>query len=235
MNALPPVRPKLAETIVASDVRLREVEIGQCCEILGPTSVEYTSLGDYSYIGQGCMVADTSIGKFCAIAANVRIGAPNHPMDRPSLHRFTYCPEYYSLGVERDHSFFSRRRADKVTIGHDVWIGHGAILLPGVTVGNGAVIAAGAVVTRDVAPYLIVGSVPARSIRERFAYPIVQRLQRIAWWDWPFDLIMQRLADLQSSDIEAFCTRWEEQPLAATIVEGEAAFTDNPLRTTAQL
>jgi phosphonate metabolism protein (transferase hexapeptide repeat family) len=233
MNALPPVRPKLAETTVASDVRLREVEIGQCCEILGPTSVEYTSLGDYSYIGQGCMVSDTAIGKFCAIAANVRIGAPNHPMDRPSLHRFTYCPEYYCASVERDRDFFAGRRADKVTIGHDVWIGHGAILLPGVAVGNGAVLAAGAVVTRDVAPYLIVGGVPARPIRERFPYPIAQRLQRIAWWDWPFDLIMQRLADFQSSDVEAFCTRWEEQSFAATIVEDERAFTDNPLRTTA--
>jgi phosphonate metabolism protein (transferase hexapeptide repeat family) len=211
MNALPPVRPKLAETMVASDVRLREVEIGRCCEVLGPTSIEYSSLGDYSYIGQGCMVADAAIGKFCAIAANVRIGPPNHPMDRPSLHRFTYCPEYYAAGIERDHGFFAHRRADKVTIGHDVWIGHGAILLPGVTVGNGAVIAAGAVVTKDVAPYVIVGGVSARPIRERFAAPIVQRLQRIAWWDWPFDLIVQRLADFRCSDIEAFCDRWDDQ------------------------
>ena len=71
-------------------------------------------------------------------------------------------------------------------------------------------IAAGAVVTRVVAPYSIVGGVPARPIRERFADPTVQRLQRIAWWDWPFDLIMQRHADFQSSDIEAFCARWGE-------------------------
>jgi hypothetical protein len=51
-------------------------------------------------------------------------------------------------------------------------------------------------------------------IRERFADTIVQRLQRIAWWDWPFDLIMRRLADFQSSDIEAFCARWEERTTA---------------------
>ena len=49
------------------------------------------------------------------------------------------------------------------------------------------------------------------AIRQRFADPIVQRLQRIAWWDWPFDLIMRRLADFQSPNIEAFCARCEEQ------------------------
>jgi acetyltransferase-like isoleucine patch superfamily enzyme len=68
-----------------------------------------------------------------------------------------------------------------VIIGHDVWIGHGVIVLPGVTVGDGAVLAAGAVATKDVAPYTIVGGVPARLIRQRFPRAIADRLQRIAW------------------------------------------------------
>ena len=96
-------------------------------------------------------------------------------------------------------------------IGHDVWIGHGVIVLPGVTVGNGAVRAAGAVVTKDVAPYTIVGGVPAKPIRARFSQAVVERLQRIAWWDWPFELIMQRLGDFQSADIEALCARWDQR------------------------
>ena len=116
------------------------------------------------------------IGKFCAIAAQVRIGAPNHPLDRPSQHRFTYCPEYYSADAERDHAFFRERRADRVVIGNDVWIGHAVIVMPGVKVGDGAVLAAGAVVTRDVAPYTIVGGVPAHQIRERFNRTIAAQL-----------------------------------------------------------
>jgi phosphonate metabolism protein (transferase hexapeptide repeat family) len=203
-----PPRPKIAETVIEATVQLREAKIGHCCEILGDTYIEYSELGDYSYLGSGCSVADAQIGRFCAIAARVRIGAPNHPIDRPSQHRFTYCPEYYCAGVQRDHAFFQQRRSDRVLIGNDVWIGHAAIVLPGIKVGDGAVLAAGAVVTRDVAPYTIVGGVPARQIRERFNREIAAQLSRIAWWDWPAETIWQRLPEFQSGDIEAFCARW---------------------------
>jgi phosphonate metabolism protein (transferase hexapeptide repeat family) len=201
-------RPKLAETVIEPSVKLREATIGVCCEVLGDTAIEYTELGDYSYLGEGCMVADAQIGKFCAIAAQVRIGAPNHPLDRPSQHRFTYCPEYYTADAERDHAFFRERRADRVIIGNDVWIGHAVIVMPGVTVGDGAVLAAGAVVTRDVAPYTIVGGVPAKHIRERFNRDIAAQLSGIAWWNWPAEIIFQRLPEFQSGDVEAFCARW---------------------------
>ena len=96
-----------------------------------------------------------------------------------------------------------------MTIGHDVWIGHGVTVLAGVTVGNGAVLAAGAVVAKDVAPYMIVGGVAAKPIRMRFPAEIVERLQRIAWWDWPFEKIMAALGDFQSGDVAAFCEKWD--------------------------
>ncbi|WP_426421985.1 DapH/DapD/GlmU-related protein [Bradyrhizobium genosp. A] len=207
MDALP--RPKIAETIIHDTVRQREAQIGRRCEILSHTRIEYAVLGDYSYLGENCDVADAVIGKFTAIANSVRIGAPNHPMGRPSQHRFTYVPEYYEATTTRDRDFFADRRGDRVIVGNDVWIGHAAILLPGVSVGDGAVIAAGAVVSRDVAPYTIVGGVPARPIRKRFDESVAESLRRIAWWDWPDELIFERLADFRSEAIDEFCRRYD--------------------------
>ena len=86
MTHVQPTRPKLAETFIDPTVKLRDAKIGRCCEVLADTVIEYAELGDFSYLGPGCMVADAQIGRFCAIASNVRIGAPNHPVDRPSLH-----------------------------------------------------------------------------------------------------------------------------------------------------
>ncbi|MRT25421.1 acetyltransferase [Enterobacteriaceae bacterium RIT697] len=206
--ALAAVQPaKLQHTVIDPSVRMRETQIGAQCEVLAETYIEYSELGDFSYLGEHCCVADAQIGRFTAIANHVRIGAPNHPMDRASQHRFTYCPEYYDGQAERDNGFFAERRADRVIIGNDVWIGHGVIVLPGVTVGDGAVLAAGAVVTKDVTPYTIVGGVPAKVIRARFAADIAAQLQAIAWWNWPLEKLMTNLADFQSSDLRAFCQR----------------------------
>jgi hypothetical protein len=68
MHQAAPPRPKLAETVIEPTVKLRQATIGRCCEVLGDTAIEYTELGDYSYLGPGCMVADAQIGRFCAIA-----------------------------------------------------------------------------------------------------------------------------------------------------------------------
>jgi phosphonate metabolism protein (transferase hexapeptide repeat family) len=210
-----PARPKIAETVIHETVRLREADIGRRCEILQNSRIEFAALGDYSYLGENCDVAGAIIGKFTAIANSVRIGAPNHPMDRPAQHRFTYCPEYYEPSATRDHDFFRNRRAAKVHVGNDCWIGHGAIILPDVIIGDGAVIAAGAVVSRDVPPYTVVAGVPARPLRRRFPEIIAEKLQRIAWWNWPDELIFERLADFRSTSIEEFCDCYDPAGVAA--------------------
>lgn len=83
----------------------------------------------------------------------------------------------------------------KTVIGHDVWIGRKAIIMPGVKVGNGAIVGAGAVVTKDVPDYAIVAGVPAKIIKYRFPDLIIQELLSVKWWQYG-------LWDLQNIDFE---------------------------------
>ena len=80
-----------------------------------------------------------------------------------------------------------------IIIGHDVWIGAGAMILSGVKIGNGAVIAAGAIVTRDVPAYAVAGGVPAKVIKRRFTPEQIARLEQIQWWNWPIEKIRSKI------------------------------------------
>lgn len=177
--------------------------LGRWTEVYADVSMREVEFGDYSYIVKGGNVVWASIGKFCSIAEGARINPGNHATWRASQHHFTYRAAQYDLG-EDDADFFAWRKAHWVTIGNDVWIGHGVTVLAGVTVGDGAVIGAGAVVSRDVAPYTIVGGVPARPIRERFTRAQAAALQAMAWWDWPHEVLRARLPDIRRLDIDAF-------------------------------
>ena len=80
-------------------------------------------------------------------------------------------------------------------------------ILPGVTIGNGAVIGSGAVVTKDVEPYMVVGGVAAKVIRERFPRTIAERMEKLAWWDWDHARLRATLDDFRKLDAEAFLSR----------------------------
>ena len=192
------------EPLVDATASVRDACLGRYTEIGPRTSFHESTLGDYSYVVNDSEIIYAAIGKFCSIASHTRINPGNHPMHRASQAHFTYRSAAYFDGADDDAAFFDWRRAQKVTVGHDVWIGHGAIVLPGRTIGAGAVIGAGAIVTRDVAPYAIVAGSPARLVRWRFDAKIAARLQELAWWDWSHDEIGRALADFRLLDIAAF-------------------------------
>jgi phosphonate metabolism protein (transferase hexapeptide repeat family) len=148
----------------------------------------------------------SEIGKFCSIASHVRINPGNHPMDRVTQHHMTYRRIEYGFAGDDDEAFFEWRRAHKCVIGNDVWIGHAAIVMLGVSIGTGAVIGAGAVVTKDVPAYAIAVGVPARPIRKRFSDEIIESLQRIAWWGWDRLTLEERFAEL--NDVNAFVEKY---------------------------
>ncbi|OBZ93684.1 acetyltransferase [Pararhizobium polonicum] len=199
---------KLSEKpLIHETARVAGCTIGRYTEIAERCRISETEIGDYSYIMEDGSVWCATIGKFANIASSVRINATNHPVWRATLHHFTYRAQDYWPDADMDQDFFTWRRENRVVIGHDVWIGHGATVLPGVTVGNGAVIGAGAVVSKDVAPYTIVGGVPAKLIRERFGKDIAARFEKLAWWDWDHARLRDALDDFRMLDADAFLAR----------------------------
>ncbi len=183
-------------------------DLGRYTEIGARTKFVESRLDDYSYIVNDGDVIYTTIGKFCSIAAMVRINPGNHPMHRATQAHFTYRASAYFEGEADDTEFFNWRRSTPVTIGHDVWIGHGAIILPGRSIGTGAVVAAGAVVTKDVAPYMIVAGVPAKPVRRRFPEKVADALQELAWWDWDHEKLRVALPDFRALGAEAFVEKY---------------------------
>lgn len=177
------------------------VEIGRGCRIA------HSTMGDYSYCDRYADIANATIGKFANIASFTRIGATDHPLDTAACHHFLYRSDDYWDDAARDAAFFARRRARRAEIGHDTWIGHGAMIRPEVRVGDGAVVAAGAVVTKDVAPYTIVAGVPATKLRDRQPPAIAERLIALAWWDWSHDRLRAALDDFRALPAAEFLER----------------------------
>lgn len=142
------------------------------------------------------------IGKFCAIATNVKfiMSGANHKLDGISTYPFPVFGNGWEKAMDKLISLPSR--GDTI-IGNDVWIGYQALIMPGVKIGDGAVIAAKSIVVKDIPPYAIVGGNPARLIKQRFSDAEIQLLLAIKWWDWEIEKITRNIHLIMESDITA--------------------------------
>ena len=140
------------------------------------------------------------IGKFCMIASDVTfiMNGGNHLSDSISAYPFAIFGKGWE-GAMKGKSY--PYRGDTI-IGNDVWIGYKAVIMPGVTIGDGAIIGTKSVVTKDVPPYSIVGGNPAKEIKKRFDEKTIEKLQALAWWDWPPELIGKYAHLLAGGDVE---------------------------------
>jgi phosphonate metabolism protein (transferase hexapeptide repeat family) len=202
--------PRDDEPRIHTTARLNECSLGRHVSVGERVVLHDVVVGDFSYFERHAEAMYASVGKFCSIAAAVRINAVEHPMERITTHKIAYRPNEYFLHAPLDSAFRERRRARRVMIGHDVWIGHGAVVMPDVSIGNGAVIGANAVVTRDVAPYTIVAGVPARLLRHRFPEELAAKIEALAWWDWEAERLGQAVLDMGRLSAAEFVARWKE-------------------------
>ena len=143
------------------------------------------------------------IGKFCSIACGAKFlfTSGNHSLR--SLSTYTFPIFFEEWGLDAKDICSAWDNTGDIVIGSDVWIGYEALILSGVTVGDGAIIGSRAVVTKDVPPYTIVGGVPAKPIRRRFDGAVIERLEKLRWWDWDIETIRRSIPAIQSGDIAA--------------------------------
>lgn len=160
---------------------LKDVIIGNYNTFYDNITIYNSKINDFVYVGSGTSIRNTSIGKFCSIGPDVKIGLGEHPS-----HFISTFPAFFSTQKQSQITFADKNyfnETGKNIIGNDVWIGANVIILDNITIGDGAIIATGAVVTKNVEPYSIVGGVPAHRIKKRFTTEEISMLQSFKWWN----------------------------------------------------
>ena len=180
---------------IAKKVDFDNCEFGNYVNIAHHAQVGDSVIGDRTSIGRYTKIRFANIGKFCSISWDVTIGALEHPIHSLSMHAFTFRTQYGLCNKE------FKIPHKTCTIGNDVWIGCGVIVISGVNIGDGAIVGAGAVVTKDVQPYEIVAGVPAKHIGWRFPEDRRNAFEELKWWNMSDEEIKENF-DIFSVDID---------------------------------
>lgn len=212
-----------------------DVFIEEPARLFSGCKVSNVAIGAFSYVSPGASLHNVSVGRYCSIGDGVQI-LSQHPHGSLTTSPFPY-QRLFAAPFDTDplHDY---KRVLPTTIGSDVWIGSGAKIKSGVAIGDGAIVGAGAVVTRDIAPFSIVGGVPAKSIRYRFSEQLVKQIRSAAWWqynlvgfhiDWEYPeqalaeiLELVKLGDILPYRPRRYRTWREADKILAQLVEDES-------------
>jgi acetyltransferase-like isoleucine patch superfamily enzyme len=186
-------------------------------------------IGRFTYFNYDCEISDTDFGRYCSVGQRSIINPGEHPTNWLSTHPFVGDPSGVSCGMAGEPAYAAiagaalsaPRPTRRVTIGHDVWLGANTVVLSGVSIGDGAVIAAGAVVSRDVAPFAVVGGVPARVLRYRFPADMIRRLVELRWWDYDLGTVRDVI---DYSDLERATVMLEAMKARGELLRAEEHF-----------
>jgi len=193
-------------------------------ELIG-TNGELWSMGTSSYMNASQVPVSTVVGRFSSIAKGVRTLPGGHSQDRFTTSPITFLDEHWikggtddfrygfapiSMKAELNAGFETVDRSVEelpIVIGNDVWIGSGVLIKPGVHIGNGAVIGINSIVTRDIEPYTVAAGSPAVPRKQRFSDSFAERLEKLAWWQYPYWDFAGIRGDMP---VEVFIERIEE-------------------------
>jgi len=139
------------------------------------------------------------IGKYCSIACGAKFIFTSANHTRKSLSTYPFPIFFGEWGLDAENITEAWDKKGDIIVGNDVWIGYEAVVMPGVRIGDGAVIGTRAVVTKDVAPYAVVGGVPAKLIKYRFDGRTVDTLLKIKWWDWPDEKVREKIDAIRNA------------------------------------
>ena len=205
-----------------------EPPVAVLAQVENPTLLQ---VGAFTSVSGG-RIGGGKIGRYCAIAPDVHIGAYEHPTDWFTCSRIAHYPVVHGwdefcrpdrLEFIRANVKHFKKSRPITTLGHDVWIGQGAFIRSGVTLGTGCIVGARSVVVKDVPPYAIVAGMPAQIKRYRFDERTIERLLALQWWRYslydcfqlPFDRIGESLDQLEELIGRQAIEEYRPQPLTA--------------------